>query len=164
MHIMEPSLLMCDSCKHVLKGYKIKHEKSNCPLLQLSYCGICAKRGHFTLDCPDDAVLEFRVATYMEQLIPPSLLDAYKIETQTPLADRVIPRELHEPVLEVSRKAEAVRSILFAYSRPCKTNGREAAEENEAQLEKLAHELKRKLVYKVDEQACKKKRTFKVKE
>ena len=161
---MEPSLLMCDSCKHVLKGYKIKHDKAACPLLQLSYCGICAKRGHFTIDCPDEAVLEFRVATYMEQLIPPSLLDAYKIKSQTPIRDRQEARILHEPVLEVSRKAEAVRSILFAYSRPCKTNGKEAAEENEAQLEKLAHELKRKLVYKVDEQASKKKRTFKVKE
>ena len=153
---------MCDTCKHVLKGYKIKHEKSACPLLQLSYCGICAKRGHFTIDCPDDAVLEFRVPTYMEQLVPPSLLDAYKIESQTLIKARGEPRQLHEPVLEVSRKAEAVRSILFAYNRPCKTNGREAAEENEAQLEKLAHELKRKLVYKVDEQTTKKKRMFKV--
>jgi hypothetical protein len=154
---------MCDNCKHVLKGYKIKHDISSCPLFQLSYCGICAKRGHFTLECPDDEVLEFRQATFMEQLIPPSLLDAYKIETQTPLLSRQEPRQLHEPVLEVSRKAEAVRSILFAYNRPCKTNGREAAEENEAQLEKLAHELKRKLVYRVDETTNKKKsRTFKV--
>jgi len=153
---------MCDNCKDVLKGYKIKHEVSSCPLLQLSYCGICAKRGHFTIECPDDAILEHRQAMYMEQLIPPSLLDAYKIETQTPLSPRSEIRQLHEPVLEVSRKAEAVRSILFAYNRPCKTNGKEAAEENEAQLEKLAHELKRKLVYKVDEQTNKKKRTFKV--
>jgi len=153
---------MCDNCKHVLKGFKIRHEVSLCPLLQLSYCGICAKRGHFTIECPDDTVLEHREPTYMEQLIPPSLLDAYKIETQTPIQSRNQPRQLHEPVLEVSRKAEAVRSILFAYNRPCKTNGREAAEENEAQLEKLAHELKRKLVYKADEQTNKKKRTFKV--
>lgn len=150
---------MCDNCKDVLKGYKLKHEKSACPLLQLSYCGICAKRGHFTIDCPDDTVLEYRQPTYMEQLIPPSLLDAHKIETQTPIRPRTNLRQLHEPVLEVSRKAESVRSILFAYSRPCKINGKEAAEENEAQLEKLAHELKRKLIYKVDEQANKKKRT-----
>ena len=143
---------MCDSCKTVLKGYKIKHEKTTCPLLQISYCGLCSKRGHYTIDCPDDIVLENRVPIFLEQLIPSSFIDVYGITSQTKLPQKLLEeKKRHTPLLEVSRKAEHIRAILTEYGRPCKVNGKDATDENMIQLERLAHELGRKLVYREDQ-------------
>ena len=80
----------------------------------------------------------------MEQLISPSLLQQYKIESRTPL---VYPNETKsyrfEPVLEIEDSDKAIRQVLMNYS--IQPSGR--MKENRRLLKQLADDIGRKLVY-----------------
>ena len=97
---MSPTTYMCENCKTILCDYRGKpHDPLTCPLLDIAYCGICSKRGHFHVDCPDTLVQRFRKPQYLEELIPPSLKEKYKIHTtRTPLADT----ETVSPIIPIS--------------------------------------------------------------
>lgn len=137
-------LLMCSKCETVLVGFSIPHTVSNCPLLQSSYCSVCCSYGHLTDDCPDYEVLEHRQPKFMEQLIPLSVRQQYKIETHTPLAHRGEGRTIRfEPVLEIEESDKAIRQVLMNYS--IQPSGR--MKENRRLVKQLADELGRKLVY-----------------
>ncbi len=139
---------MCENCKDVLIKFKQKHAPQDCPLLQSAYCGVCAKRGHFRINCPDLLTKSYQKPRYLEELIPYDLADRYQITSRTPLPTLdPIPISYKESVFEVSRNAAIVRSVLGAYGRNCKNNGATAAKENEIEMEKLAKELKKRLVW-----------------
>lgn len=132
---------MCSNCKDV--GFSISHDPINCPLLRSSYCSVCCSYGHLTDDCPDHEVFRFRKATYVEQLIPPTLLRHYNITTQTPLPSQDSPKSLFEPEWEVEDTDKAVRQILMNYE--IQPSGK--PKENRRLLKQLAEQEKRKLVY-----------------
>lgn len=78
----------------------------------------------------------------MEQLVPPSLLQRYKITSKTPLPGPAEPAKLHEPEWEVEDSEKAIRQILMNYGfQPMK------AKENRRIMKQIADELQRKLVY-----------------
>lgn len=80
----------------------------------------------------------------MEQLIPPSVRQQYKIDSRTPLAyaDEAKTHRF-EPVLEIEESDKAIRQVLMNYS--IQPSGR--MKENRRLLKQLADELGRKLVY-----------------
>jgi len=134
---------MCSKCENVLIGFSIPHAISNCPLLHSSYCSVCCSYGHLTDECPDHEVLHNRRATYVEQLVPPSLLKRYKIDTQTPLEYPSEPHEREQPLLEIEETDKAIRQVLMNYS--IQPSGR--MKENRRLLKQLSDEIGRKLVY-----------------
>lgn len=136
-------LLMCSKCENVLIGFSIPHATTNCPLLHSSYCSVCCSYGHLTDECPDHEVLQNRKATYVEQLVPPSLLRRYNITTQTPLEYPNEPRPRGEPLLEIEETDKAIRQVLMNYS--IQPSGR--MKENRRLLKQLSDEIGRKLVY-----------------
>jgi hypothetical protein len=88
--------------------------------------------------------LEFREVQYMEQLIPHSMLQAYGIQTRTPLSQgRTLKRSKHEPVLEVEDSDKAIRAVLMNYEK--QPSGK--MKENRRLLKEIADQEKRKLVY-----------------
>ena len=137
-------LLMCSKCQNVLVGFSIPHKISDCPLLHSSYCSVCCSYGHLTDDCPDQDVVQLRKPTYVEQLLPPSILRQYKITTKTSLEyPNETRQQSYEPVLEIEETDRAIRQVLMNYE--IQPSGR--MKENRRLLKQLADELGRKLVY-----------------
>lgn len=138
------SLPMCSNCQDVLIGFSIPHPVSHCPLLASSYCSLCCSYGHLTEKCPDEEGFEYRKVQFVEQLVPYSLLQQYKITSQTPLATHPTPKQFrHEPVLEVEESDKAIRQILMNYS--IQPSGK--MKENRRMLKQLSEQIGRKLVY-----------------
>lgn len=134
---------MCSNCKHIGIEY-LKHDPMNCPITQSRYCGICARRGHTTLKCPDKEAIHFRKPTCVEQLIPGTILDAYGICSYTPLPDTPYDLEpIHTHVLEVIDIDKNIRAILLNYGKSDKGKLKDLKQ----RLTKLADELEQKLVY-----------------
>ena len=115
----------------------------NCPLLRASYCGICARSGHARINCPDKQVMECGTVQYLEQLIPPSVLDTYNIQTRTPLPSHLVVKAKEDWLLEVPDNEKDIRVVLMNHGKSLSTR----AKENRVRLERLADELGRKLVY-----------------
>jgi len=135
---------MCSKCQNVLIGFSVPHKVGDCPLLRSSYCSVCCSYGHITDECADYEVLPHRQPEFMEQLVPPSVLQSYKIETRTPLPHtRETRTHRFEPVLEIEESDKAIRQVLMNYS--IQPSGR--MKENRRLLKQLADELGRKLVY-----------------
>ena len=104
---------MCNICAPILKGLVKPHEEGHCPLKKERYCGVCARYGHGPTDCPDTVTQLFRSAVYVEQLIPPGLLEEYGITSRTPLK----PLPLVEPMIPpmyVPDNSEAIRAALVS--------------------------------------------------
>jgi hypothetical protein len=135
---------MCSNCQDVLIGFAIPHPTNACPLLRASYCSVCCSYDHRTEDCPDEEILECREVQYMEQLIPHSMLQAYGIQSRTPLDQgRALKKPKFEPVLEVEDSDKAIRAILMDYY--IQPSGK--MKENRRLLKQVADQEKRKLVY-----------------
>lgn len=133
---------MCTKCKDVLKSFQIAHTVADCPLLQTSYCGICASYGHCMSECPAEESWKHREPEYVEQLLPSHLLSQYNITTKTPLPDKVWTR-VAQPILEVKDDDVHVRAVLRNHDK--QISGKD--KENRIRLQKLADELGQKLVY-----------------
>ena len=134
---------MCSNCKHIGIKY-LKHDEMNCPITQSNYCGICARKGHTTLRCPDKEAIHFRKPTCIEQLIPGSVLDAYGICSYTPIPDPVYDLDpIHTPVLEVIDIDKNIRAILLNYGKSDKGKLKDLR----IRLAKLSDEMGKKLVY-----------------
>jgi hypothetical protein len=134
---------MCSKCENVLLGFSIPHAVANCPLVHASYCSVCCSYGHLTEDCPDQEILSYRKPTYVEQLVPSSLLSRYKITTQTPLEYQEDSRPKGDVLLEIEETDKAIRQVLMNYS--IQPSGR--MKENRRLLKQLSDEMGRKLVY-----------------
>lgn len=133
---------MCSNCKNVLIGFSIPHKPINCPLHHSSYCSICCSYGHLTEHCPDDEAVKHRRVEFVEQLVPPSVLQRYNITSKTPVPGPSEPRKLHGPEWEVENSEKAIRQVLMNYGiQPMK------AKENRRLIKQIADELQRKLVY-----------------
>jgi hypothetical protein len=134
---------MCSKCQEILIGYAIPHPVTECPLLQSSYCSLCCSYGHLTEQCPDDPTLESRTISYVEQLIPWTLREQYKVTTQTPLGAPHEQISKFQPVLKVEKTNKAMRQVLMNYS--IQPSGK--IKENRRLLKILAENLGRKLEY-----------------
>ena len=135
---------MCSKCQDILIGYSIPHTRRNCPLLVVGHCAICCQSGHTTEECPDHETKAFRAVQFVEQLIPSSMLEHYKITSRTPVASSVaFPKVKYEPVWEIEDTDKAIRQVLRDNS--IEPSGR--MKENRRLLKVLSEENHRKLVY-----------------
>ena len=134
---------MCSNCKTIHGRKSIKHDPINCPIQY--YCGICARHGnHTTLTCPDKEALAYRKPTCLEQLLPGSVLDAYGIESYTPLPDALWElTSIHTPVLEIVDTDQDVKAMLRRYGQSDKGKMKDLRQ----RLNKVASDLGRKLEY-----------------
>ena len=98
----------------------------------------------------------------MEQLIPPSLLVEFNIQSQTPLVGHRIPEPAQQVIMEVAETDEAIRAALVAAGEKpmiCQEKGRREKREmteNKKKLQKIADIAGKKLVYVRDIEAPKK--------
>jgi hypothetical protein len=126
---------MCDYCKDVLGKCVKKHEAKHCPLKKGSYCCICASYGHSVKRCPTD--MTYREPQYLEQLIPTSVLEEYKINTNTPLTTTREPLIPNRAVLDYVDEPKAIRSLLKAFGELPKKEERDKGK-YKTQLQKMA--------------------------
>jgi hypothetical protein len=134
---------MCSYCKNEGIDFSIPHATTNCPLRRTSYCSVCCSYGHLTEECNDHEVLKYRKPTYVEQLIPYSLLKQYNITTQTPLPTTEGPVPKYEPEWAVEDTDKAIRQVLMNYS--IQPSGK--SKENRRLLKQISDERNLKLVY-----------------
>jgi len=126
---------MCDSCKDVLGKCVKKHEPKHCPLKKGSYCCMCASYGHSVKKCPMD--MSYREPQYLEQLIPTSVLEEYKINTNTFLTTAREPLIPNKVYLDYVDDPKAIRCLLKAYGELPKKEERDKGK-YKAQLQKMA--------------------------
>ena len=114
-----------------------------CPIQY--YCSICARHcNHTTLRCPNTEALEYRKPTCLEQLIPPSLLDAYGIDSVTPLPELQYEKAPRFPsVMEIVDTERDVRAALLNYGKSEKGKIKDL----KIRLNKVADELGKTLVF-----------------
>lgn len=77
--------MCCSICKKTMPDFGVKHTEELCPLRNSSYCAYCADYGHLTKECPAKPRRIFREPAFVEQLIPPTMLQEYNITTLTPI-------------------------------------------------------------------------------
>jgi hypothetical protein len=118
-----------------------------------SYCGLCASYGHSPSCCADGVTRAYREPQFVEQLIPPSLIEQYGIKTRSPIPGVPEPAKAKEWLLEVSETEDVLRAVLTAAGvKPMicqekgKSNQREITE-NKKRLQKVADKVGRKLVF-----------------
>jgi hypothetical protein len=94
-----------------------------------------------------------REPQFIEQLIPPSLIEKYEIKTRSPIPGVPEPAKAKEWLLEVAETEDALRAVLTAAGvKPMicqekgKSNQREITE-NKKRLQKVADKAGRKLVF-----------------
>lgn len=120
------------------------------------YCGLCASYGHSPTGCPDSLTRAYREPHLMEQLIPPSLLQEFNIQSQTPLLSHRIPEAPRQVIMEVCETEDAIRAALIAAGEKpmiCQEKGRREKREmteNKKKLQKIADSAGKKLVYVKD--------------
>ena len=142
----------CVSCAPILGRLVKPHVADACPLIRGRYCGMCALYGHTSSNCPDVTTRSFREPQFMEQLIPPSLVERHRITTKT-LLKPVTAAEKGDWLMEVPDTDEGLRAALMAAGvKPmiCQAQGkRENREitENKQRLQKVATAAGRKLVF-----------------
>lgn len=143
----------CAKCRGVLGRLVKRHSPDACPLMKGSYCGLCASYGHSPSCCPDGVTRAYREPQFVEQLIPPSLIEQYGIKTRSPIPGVPEPVKAKEWLLEVAETEDALRAVLTAAGvKPMicqekgKSNQREITE-NKKRLQKVADKAGRKLVF-----------------
>ena len=143
----------CVQCRGVLGRLVKRHSPDACPLIKASYCGLCASYGHSPSCCPDGVTRAYREPQFVEQLIPPSLIEKYEIKTRSPIPGVPEPTKAKEWLLEVAETEDALRAVLTAAGvKPMicqekgKSNQREITE-NKKRLQKVADKAGRKLVF-----------------
>ena len=105
---------MCDYCKETLGNLCLSHEIKNCPLRKGSYCPICASYGHSLRTCKEELKSE---PEYLEQLIPPSLLQANNITSATPIVSedkKVWYIKAAKACIDIPDDPKAIRAFLKA--------------------------------------------------
>ena len=129
-----------------------RHLTDACPLRKGSYCGMCASYGHSPANCPDGVTRSYREPQFVEQLIPPSLIEQYGITTRSPLPG-VAKQKPNEWLMEVPETDEGLRAALVAAGvKPmiCQEKGKKESREineNKKRLQKVADKAGRKLIF-----------------
>jgi hypothetical protein len=104
---------MCENCIHILGKCVAPHAlfPDKCPLKTATYCCLCASYGHSVRDCKLDKI--YREPQFLEQLIPPSLLEENKIISNTPILKKMstMPKPL-KPVIDIIDDPKAIRALL----------------------------------------------------
>jgi hypothetical protein len=104
---------MCENCIHILGKCVAPHAAfpNKCPLKTATYCCLCASYGHSVRDCKLDTT--YREAQYLEQLIPPSLLEENKISSNTLIKTKMntMPTPM-KPTIDAVDDPKAIRSLL----------------------------------------------------
>lgn len=136
---------MCDCCSTVLKLEQ--HVPLDCPIRSALYCSICQDYGHATLKCPEKDTWHYRKPTYLEQLVPSSILSHYNITTMTPITSGVQkhPPYIHgDPVIDIpyDEDGKNVRATLASYNLPCSS-----VKENKRVLEAYGELIGKKVEY-----------------
>lgn len=141
---------MCDYCIKILGKCVSPHYKNpdKCPLKTASYCCLCASYGHTPFNCKEDTT--YRTPQFLEQLIPPSLLEQNKIVTATPIISTIKKFtsvvEPLKPVIDVIDHPKAIKSVLKNMnSMPKKTE--RGVNKYKKQLNKVAKERGEDVVY-----------------
>jgi len=81
--------------------------------------------------------MTYRVPQYLEQLIPTSVLEEYKISTSTPLTTTREPLIPNRAVLDYIDEPKAIRSLLKAFGELPKKEERDKGK-YKTQLQKMA--------------------------
>lgn len=142
----------CFACAPVLGRLVKPHVVDACPLIRGRYCGMCASYGHTPSNCPDVTTRSFREPQFVEQLIPPSLMEKHRIITKT-LLNPASAVGKGDWLMEVPDTDEGLRAALMAAGvKPmiCQGNGRSTGKEiteNKQRLQKVATAAGRKLVF-----------------
>ncbi len=141
----------------MLRSFAKPHAPGACPISAASYCGTCAIYGHSPANCPDVEAAAYSQPLYVEQLLPPSLLELYSITSTTPLPhvnlESVIPASESKHFIEVPETDDALRAaVTAAGGKPmiCQQKGkRENREllENKKRLIKLAEEKGQSVIF-----------------
>ena len=144
----------CFACAPILGRLVKAHGANACPLVRSRYCGMCASYGHTPSNCPDVTTRNFREPQFMEQLIPPSLIEKHKINTLTHLKSVKVATEAPKDwLLEVPDTDEGLRAALIAAGvKPmiCQAQGKKENREiteNKQRLQNVATAAGRKLVF-----------------
>jgi hypothetical protein len=119
----------------------------------MAYCGLCSKRGHFHNDCPDVISQRMRKPEYVEQLIPPTLRERYKIQTLTRLPYPNPETPVSQSVWELPMNSKYIKDFLTErkasldkHSLVIRTTGK-AKKDNMQTVEKLASILNCKVLW-----------------
>ena len=128
---------MCEYCAQLYSSGKA-HNSSACPVKAAMYCNICQVNGHSTAKCPEKDTWHYRKPKYIEQLIPPSILSHYKIDSLTKIQSDVKghPTYIHgDPVIEIPSDSDGknIRAFLSSNNLPCSS-----VKENKRVLESFA--------------------------
>lgn len=127
---------------------------------------MCASYGHSTSNCPDGITRAYRQPQFVEQLIPPSLLEKHKITSRTRLPTNPLENAAaKEWLMEVPETDEGLRAALIAAGvKPMICQGKGKMEnkemtENKLRLQKVATAAGRKLIFIPDPSRDGKKQT-----
>jgi len=136
---------MCDYCSSLYKADK--HDQSLCPVRAALFCSICQVYGHSTMKCPNKATWHYRKPEFIEQLLPQSMLNHYKIESLTPIGSEVNERFpcIHgDPVISVpnDEKGKNIRATLSSHNLPCSSK-----KEDKRILEEFGNLIGKKIEY-----------------
>jgi len=128
---------MCEYCLPLYSSAKA-HNSSVCPVKAAMYCNICQVNGHSTAKCSEKDAWHYRKPRYIEQLIPPSILSHYKIDSLTKIQRDVKehPTYIHgDPVIEIPSDSDGknIRAFLSSNNLPCSS-----VKENKRTLESFA--------------------------
>jgi len=140
---------MCENCIKVLGKCVAPHYKypDKCPLKTASYCCLCASYGHSVRDCKQDRT--YREPQFLEQLIPPSLLEENGIITNTPIdgSKRIVsmPQPM-TPTIDVMNNPKAIRVLLKSMDNLPKKEERDKSKYKK-HLNKVAKERGENVVY-----------------
>lgn len=99
------------------------HDQHSCPVRAALFCSICQIHGHPTMKCPDRARWHYRKPEFVEQLIPTSVLEHYKITSLTKMNSDVnehLPYIHGEPVIEIpfDDDGKNIRATLSSHNLP----------------------------------------------
>ncbi len=145
--------IVCKACRPTLGRLVKRHAPEACPLLKGSYCGLCSSYGHSPATCPDTMYHGHREPAFVEQLLPPTLIELYGITSRTPLKLPLPPAPVVEATMEVVEVEESLRAaIQAAGGKPmiCQEKGKKENRElteNKKRLQKLADAKGQKLVF-----------------
>lgn len=152
----------CTECYPILGSLTKPHLASSCPLKKAYYCGLCAKYGHSPAMCTQTTGMLYREPQFVEQLVAPSLLAEYQIDTCTPITGVPFPTHPERTIMEVPETEEALRAALTSFGvKPmiCQEKGRREQKElteNKKKLQKIADKMGRNLIFTGGKKVAKK--------
>lgn len=142
---------MCENCSKILGKCVAPHYKypDKCPLKTASYCCLCASYGHTPINCKEDT--RYRKPQFLEQLIPPSLLQQNGIITNTLITSTNNKEPTYmvdpiKPIIDVIDHPKTIKSVLKIMNNMPKKEER-GIHKYKKHLNKVAKERNENVVY-----------------